>query len=135
MDQIFNCLGDINMNYQLTELAYLRNQLATGNFSIEDVQLIKKIKQHISELDTPFKELALNAINNCEQDIENGNFKLATQEIQLIHNLPFEKSEIWNADYFYKIELLSYLEQVEEPKKIKKLIQLLALLDDKLNPC
>ncbi len=60
------------------------------------------------KLDTPFKELALNAINNSEEDMKKADFKSVTQEIQLIHNFSFEKPQAWNSDYFYKIELLTW---------------------------
>ena len=121
------------MSNKITELAYLRNQLASANFGMAEKQLLVKIKRDILELDAPFKELALNAINNSEEDIKKAKFELATQEVQLIHNFPFEEPHTWNSDYFYKIELLSYLEQVDDVQRIKKLIFLLGRLQGKLN--
>ncbi len=121
------------MNNKIIELAYLRNQLASKKYSDEDEQMINKVKHDISKMNSPFKELALHAINNCENDIKNANFDLATQEMQLIHNFPFYDPEIWDSDYFYKIELLSYLEQVEDVTRIKKLICSLAKLQQMLS--
>lgn len=120
------------MNNKITELAYLRNQLASANFNEPDKQLLAKIKEDILRSNTPFKELALNAINNCENDVNNNNFKFATQEIQLIHNFTFEQPHAWNSDYFYRIELLSYLEQIDDVQRVKKLISALGKLQDKL---
>jgi hypothetical protein len=118
------------MNNKIIELAYLRNQLASENFRETDKQLLHKIKQEITELNTPFKNIAVNAINNCEENIKNSNFKLALQEIQLIHNFPFTNPKTWNSDYFYKIELLSYLEKTEDVQRIKRLILLLSELQN-----
>lgn len=114
------------------ELAFLRNQLAMGRFSNEDSELMSKFKNKMVNSNTPFKELAINAINNCEQDINSGNFKSATQEIQLIHNFTFEDFHDWNSDHFYKIELLSYIELANSSERIKKVIVLIAGLIHKL---
>lgn len=108
------------------ELAFLRNKLASGKFNEEDRELMNKIKENIIILNTPFKELAINAINNCEQDIKKSDFESATQEIQLIHNFTFGDFNAWNQDYFYKIELLSYIELINDSQRIKRLISLLA---------
>lgn len=121
------------MSRKIVELAYLRNQLASGNFSDTDKQLMSEIKQKILRLNNLFTELALSAITRCEEDIKKDDFKLATQEIQLIHNFTFNEPQSWNSNYFYKIELLSYLEQIEDTQRIKKLIFSLAKLQDAYN--
>lgn len=106
---------------KFVELAYLRNRLASSNFAEEEKQLMYKIKQEISGLNTPFKNIALNAINNCEKDLKVFNFKSATQEIQLIHNFTFKEPYLWDISHFYRIELLSYLEQIDDIDRIKNL--------------
>jgi hypothetical protein len=121
-------MTEVCMSEKITELAHIRNKLASGFFSKEDEQVLSKTKDKISSLDSSFKEIALNAINNCEQNIRNNEWELAAQEIQLIHNFTFEDAAKWNSDYFYKVELLSYLEQTDDVKRIKKLISLLATL-------
>ena len=118
------------MNNKITELAFIRNKLASKQFGADDKRLMNKIKNDISQMNTPFRQLALEAICNCENDIRDAKFDIAAQEIQLIHNFPFNAPESWNSDYFYKIELLSYLENVEDVTRIKKLIYALAKLQE-----
>lgn len=117
------------MNYNMIELAYLRNQLACERFFERDNELLDKVKIEISNGSSRFKKIALNAIHNCEEDIKSGDLKSAAQEMRLIHNFPFDNAEKWNEDYFYRIELLSYIEQIDDSKRIKNLIHLLGALD------
>ncbi|WP_339049801.1 hypothetical protein [Rickettsiella endosymbiont of Xylota segnis] len=119
------------MSEKILELAYLRNQLASYRFNANDAQLLRKIEEKITKENSIFKEVAINAIKNCKLDIENKNFEGATQELQLIHNFCFESPEVWNSDYFYTVELLSYLEKVNNAKRIKKTICLLGDLASK----
>lgn len=114
---------------KIIRLSVLRNELASEKFGEEDKQLMNNIKQDILNLNTPFKELAINAINNCEQDIRNNKFKSAVQEIQLIHNFTFNDFNSWNEDYFYKIELLSYIEIINSKVRIEKLISLKYIIE------
>lgn len=109
------------MNEEMIELAYIRNHLACNNFSEEDKKLLNEVKQKIIKLNTPFTEVALNAIKNCENDIENKDYKSAAQEIHLIHNFTFNNVTSWNSDYFYKIELLSYIELNNDIQRLKRL--------------
>lgn len=50
----------------------------------------------------------------------------------LIHNLPFFKPKEWNSDYFYRIESLSYIEQISDVQRIKNLLLLVADLQNLL---
>jgi hypothetical protein len=118
----------MRMNNKIIELAYLRNQLISGKYTEDDKSILNDVKEKIMKLNSPFNRIAFNAILNCENDIKNFNFKLAALEIQLIHNFPFSEPQEWNSDYFYKVELLSYLEQIEDVIRIKTLIILLAQL-------
>lgn len=77
------------MSDKLIELVHIRNKLATENLHKEDMLLLKNIKSNISLSTSPFKDLAWNAINNCEENIKVNNWKLAAQEIQLIHDFAF----------------------------------------------
>lgn len=120
------------MSGKILELAYLRNQLASKKFSEDDSRLLQVIEEQIKSKDSIFKEIALNAIMNSKLDIKNGDFESAAQEIQLIHNFTFEKPELWNSNYFYTIELLSYLEQVKNAERIKKTICLIGWLESKI---
>jgi hypothetical protein len=117
------------MTDKLIELAHIRNRLATEKFDAEDMDLMIKIKNEISKMNTPFKEIVINAIDNCVQDIRANKLALATQEIQLIHNFTFYDKNKWNSEYFYKFELLNYIELVDDVKRIKRLIGLLAKLE------
>ena len=116
------------MHNELIELAHIRNRLACNIFQKNDEELLEVTKQRIIGLNTPFNELALRAIKNCEDDIKKGNFKSAVQEIQLIHNFPFNNPKNWNFGYFYKMELLSYIEMADDVERTKTLISLLAKL-------
>ncbi len=116
------------MGDKMIEFAFIRNKLASDSFNKEDGIMLKMVKDKILISDSPFKEITLNAINNCEEFIRTDQLILAAREIHLIHNFTFNNFTKWNADYFYKIELLSYLEQTEDVSKIKKLILLLAKL-------
>lgn len=120
------------MSDKFLELAYLRNQLASHKFNEKDAELLLQIEKKINFINTIFKEVAINAIKNCKLDIENGNFENATQELQLIHNFCFESPKTWNSDYFYTIELLSYLEKIHDAKRIKKVISLLGDLASRI---
>ena len=110
------------MSDKILELACLRNQLASHRFSGNDAELLREIENKINTGNSIFKEVAINAIKNCKSDIENGNFESATQELQLIHNFCFGSPTLWDSDYFYTVELLSYLEKVNDAKRIKKTI-------------
>lgn len=117
---------------KISELAHIRNKLVSGKVDDTDIRELSHIKNKISLLNTPFKDIALNAIDNCEKNIKANLLSLAAQEIQLIHNFNFRDPQKWDESYFYKIELLSYLENVEDVMRIKKLIFLLAKLQNDL---
>lgn len=116
------------MSDKILELAYLRNQLASHKFNKNDAILLQSIEDKISVSNSVFKKVAINAIENCKLDIKKNDFTAATQEIQLIHNFCFDNPNIWNLDYFYTVELLSYLEKVKDAKRIKKAIKLIGEL-------
>jgi hypothetical protein len=112
------------MDGKYIELAYLRNHLRSSIFNDADFQLIEKIKEKVEKSNTP--------IHNCQRDILKKDFALAEQEINLIHNFPFDNYQLWDSDHFYKIELLSYLEGVDKVIRIKQLISSLARLQEEL---
>lgn len=116
------------MHNELIELAHLRNRLSSNFFQKNDEELLAIVKRRILSLNTPFNEIALKAIKNCEDDIKAGKLKSAAQEIHLIHNFPFNNPKKWNSDYFYGSELLSYIEMTDNISRIKELIILLAKL-------
>lgn len=120
------------MSDKFIELVFIKNHLHRGLFNEDDRKLMKKMKECILQLDTPFREIAVNAINNCEEDIKNRNFVNATDEINLIHNFTFTNPKGWNADFFYRIELCSYIENNEDVQRLKKLFICLARLQEKL---
>lgn len=121
------------MRNKFIELAFLRNHLLSKIFTKEDKLLIESIKSEISNSKSPFTEIALYAISNCEEDIANDDFKSAGYEINLIHNFAFYDLNEWDSEYFYQIELSSYLDKAKETKRIKDLILRLARLHTLLN--
>lgn len=116
------------MNDKIIEIAHLRNRLNLGYFEIEDKNLLDNTEKCISQIDSPFKELSLHSISNCRKDIKRNDLKSAANELRMIHNFPFRNPLAWNSDYFYTIELPSYLENVDDANKIKIFIGLLAKL-------
>lgn len=121
------------MDGKIVEIAVVRNRLASNNFDSQDNKIMNQITQEISGMDTPFKVMALNSLRNCMHDIKNSNFELAAQELQLIHNFPFKNPSNWNSKYFYTVELLSYMDQVNNVERISKLIQLVADLQQQID--
>lgn len=121
------------MSNKLIELAHLRNVLFSADFNEASWNMLQKVKKDILALKTPFEDIAINAINNSEEDIKNLNFTAAAQELSLIHNFPFKNYREWNSDYFYSVELSSYLDNTEDVPRIKKLIFLLSKLVDKFD--
>lgn len=118
------------MNAKINEIAYLRNRLSSGQFNSSDQEILTKIEKMIKEADTAFQELMIQAINNLKSDLKEGRFKSAAYELNLIHNFPFENTQAWDSEYFYNFELVTYLSQNENAERIKKLIILLANLQN-----
>ena len=121
------------MKNDIVEIAFLRNHLYLSIFTEQDEMLLEQIKETLLSSDTPFKEISMLCITNCENDISIGDFKSASREINLIHNFRFVDANTWNSNYFYTVEFASYLEKSENPERIKKLICELAELQKKLN--
>ena len=118
------------MQKKIEELAYLRNKLLINSFDDKDISLLHTLREKIISLDTPFKEISICALNNCEISISEGKNDLAVCEIQLIHNFTYFDTLSWDSDYFYRVELLSYFENIEDVERVKKLIKNLAKLQD-----
>lgn len=115
----------------MLELAILRNKLIDNIFSENERDLIESIRKLLKNfIRNPFNRLIENALKNCEEDVAKNDFKSAVQEIQVVHNFPLGNTDTskWDENHFYRVELLSYLEQVDNVERIKKLIAELAKL-------
>lgn len=114
-----------------TELAHVRNMLMRNWFTENENQMLLHVKKKVIDDNNKFAPLVLFAIENCFKDLHI-DMERASIEINFIHNLPITKSiEKWNESYFYNIELSSYIERIEDIDRIKKVISILAEINQK----
>lgn len=112
------------------DLAFVRNQLRSGNYSQDIEQVIKQTISLLKDRKTPFAHICKQACLNALDDIAFGKYKLASYEINLIHNMPINAEEIqaWDEEHFYLYELPVYFEHVEDMSRVKRMLILLANL-------
>jgi hypothetical protein len=106
------------------ELAHIRNMLFNNQFSEEEKKMLLDIKKKVIDDNNKFAPLILLAIKHCFEDI-NVDMKKAGIEINFIHNLPITENK-WNEEYFYNVELLDYIERIDDVARVKKVISVLA---------
>jgi hypothetical protein len=109
---------------KIIEIAHLRNLVAKKNYSHSEKELISNIEKEILKHKNRLANIALESILNCKTDLSNNDYESAARELHLIHNFPLKDSELnnWDEYYFYKFELLGYIETVKKTERIKKLI-------------
>ncbi len=73
------------------------------------------------------------ALHNCLTDISMGEYRLAANEVDLIHDLPLYEEDIakWDQWSFYLIQLARYLDNVEDASRVKQLVKMLADVQNK----
>jgi predicted metalloenzyme YecM len=110
------------------EILLLRNKLYHNHFSTDDLEMIYEVRREILGCESLFKEILLNCINNCIKDIDQNNFMLAFNELNFIHNLPFEKRRLYEHEEWTLImlSLPSYLDKTESLERNKKIILLVS---------
>lgn len=115
----------------MLELAHLRNRLAVSQFGEPERMLLNQLKDTVEHSNSPFSKMTLLALENCVADLKVKDFEAATREIQLVHNFLVAENEytLWDEEHFYRIELLSYIEEVNCLHRIKQLIKGLAEID------
>ena len=109
------------------ELAHVRNMLFNNKFSKDEKDILLSIRNKVINDNNKFKSLVLLAIENCLEDAKT-DMKKAGIEINLIHNLPITENK-WDEEYFYTVELLGYIENINDVIRIKKVINILADID------
>ena len=119
----------------MIELAHVRNMLVRKKFGQEEIQMLSAVRSALHDNKTPFAEIILNGIDNCLVDVSKNDFDTAKFEINLIHNFPILEKDInnWDERHFYTVEMLTYLENVEDVSRIKKIILLVSKLQDSDN--
>jgi len=115
-----------------TKLSHVRNMLFNNIFSDDERKILLGIKEKVINDNNKFAPLVLLSIENCFKDI-NIDMKKAGIEINFIHNLPLTgNTDKWNEEYFYNVELLDYIEKINDISRVKKVISVLADINKKL---
>jgi len=115
----------------MLELAHLRNKISNGKFGNDEAALLKDAENEIRISDSIFSEFAISSIERCKFFLKQKDYEKATLEIQLIHNFPFDAPENWDQEYFYKVEFISYIEQINDVARVVQVIEYLAKLNKK----
>ena len=119
------------MQRPFIELTILKNNLINERYGKADIQTISNETEKLKNWDSPFSEILMEGLNNIKQDVDNGNFKSAITEAIFIHNFPSDNEAIneWDQRHFYCIELPCYVREVEDYKRLRQMIRLIAALD------
>jgi hypothetical protein len=119
-------------------LAELRNHLHSDDSPKDLAKAIARIQDAVSQqYNSPFQKLALSALGYSKNKIESGDKASAIAEIQLIHNLPLHKDNLylWDKQHFFSIEFQSYFDGCEDWIHFEDIVILLgeALRQSRLN--
>lgn len=111
----------------MIELAVLRNHLYNGHWQPEDQELLARVRADVSTTESPFRAIALNAIDNALQDVAERRYEQAGRELNFIHNLDLENGfrDGWNELYFFGSYVGSYLSDVQDLDRARRLLVLL----------
>lgn len=123
----------------MIELAFVRNKLAKKKFGELEKNTLEEVMFEFKNSKSPFSPIVLDALSNCISDIQRNDFESASAEINLVHNLPGPDSGIekWDRDYFFDVELPTYIKTTqheERAKKAKELFGRVAALRDRSGP-
>ena len=73
-------------------------------------------------------DFMLAMMDNAKEELDKGNLLLAGYDIDLLHNLPETIHNNWNEEYFYKGELVGYLDHMIEADRIDKIKKVIFLV-------
>ena len=73
-------------------------------------------------------DFMLAMMDNAQEELDKGNLLLAAYDINLLHNLPETIHNNWNEEYFYKEELVGYLDHMIEENRIDKIKKIIFLV-------
>jgi hypothetical protein len=87
----------------------------------------EQIVREVEQSDGPFRDLILDALQQCDAHLRADRRDDALRELQLVHNLPAHLADIdtWDETHFFRVELFSYLESERDVRRIKRLLSLL----------
>jgi hypothetical protein len=111
----------------MLELAFLRNRLLNGHWDPEDQEVLLEVRAQVVAATSPYRAVALNAIDNALQDIAGGGYAQAGYELNFIHNLDLEHGfpDAWHELYFLGSYVSDYLSEGKELDRIRRLLRLL----------
>lgn len=109
----------------MIELAFIRNELYKGRVTEEYIDTLAEVKNFVLSNDYSYHYdgLILLCIDSALECIKQKQYEVAAEEINLIHNLPIHEEDIWDSDHFFNVQLLNYLEKIEDSVKIRKVIK------------
>ena len=118
----------------MTSLKNLRNELWAGGFSDENKASLQEIVDNYKTNQSPFSDLVARVAVFALEDIDEGKFKKASVELNVLHELPVTKDECeeWDREWFYKNELAVYFEKSKRVDRLEVFIDLLADAQKKL---
>ncbi|CUV66607.1 hypothetical protein BN3087_950003 [Sulfurovum sp. enrichment culture clone C5] len=125
------------------ELAMIRNVLLKNKCNDATYESVRYVQKNLAKKNENIYKFMLEIITLAVKDIERDKFKLASFDINLIHNFPSKTEEIKNweneeaaAGIFFKFSLPEYLYRLLEVQEYKKAKKVLALVDQYLyEPC
>jgi hypothetical protein len=106
--------------------AQLFNNVYDERVKKEFYQTKNELKKRISKN----AKFMLHMMNLAEDEISNGNLKLAGYDIDLLHNLPEMDSLTWDDTYFFSVELIGYYEDLIQERKISKVKKVMKLVGE-----
>lgn len=116
-------------NIVFQHLIGARNNLFNLNLNANTLESLKIIDENINTVELVFVQDILRAAIFCVNlNLKNNKILSAGRVLNLVHNMPSSKVELsnWDLDYFFSIELSSFLDCYEEVDGAKVLLLSLA---------
>lgn len=113
----------------MNELLFLRMKLLNNKFDKEDEILFKDLLSTLeSSKKNNYKLFILSILHLAQNELDKQNYIEAGRDINFVHNIPTTHKKEFNEEYFFNVELLSYLEFLSESNKTKKIKQVITLV-------
>ncbi len=111
---------------RLSDLLRLRVLVANRAAPDRVLGAIGDVVRDVEGADGPFLETIRDSLMACREHVLAGRFEDGLREIQLIHNLPVSAAEVdaWDESHFFQVELLSYMEDERDVKRIRRVVGL-----------
>jgi len=114
---------------QYLELCYVRNILSRNQCNSDLIKLLETIQVEIFQQKHSTHKFMYEMINLANDEIKKQNYKIASYDLDLIHNFPKDDISKWNEKYFYSAEFLDYCDNVLELSRIDKVKKVITLID------